>query len=247
MGYRELFVRWFQYGAFLPVFRSHGTDVRREIWKFGEENDVFYKALKAANQLRYQLLPYIYSWAGKCWKDDSTIMRMLAFDFPDDEKALDIKDEYMFGDSILVCPVTAPMYYDVHSKKLDNCAKGRMVYLPLGCEWYDYYTNTKYTGGQNVFTEAPIDRIPLFVKAGSILPMTRSIQSAEELKYTEIDYHVYPGADAEFELYEDDGDGYGYENGNYVIRKLFWDESRRKLFETTDGEQEIRAWVHLPQ
>ena len=247
LGYRELFVRWFQYGAFLPVFRSHGTDVRREIWKFGEENDVFYKALKAANQLRYQLLPYIYSWAGKCWKDDSTIMRMLAFDFPDDEKALDIKDEYMFGDSILVCPVTAPMYYDVHSKKLDNCAKGRMVYLPLGCEWYDYYTNTKYTGGQNVFTEAPIDRIPLFVKAGSILTMTRSIQSAEELKYTEIDYHVYPGADAEFELYEDDGDGYGYENGNYVIRKLFWDESRQKLFEATDSEQEIRAWVHLPQ
>ena len=242
LGYRELFTRWFQYGVFLPVFRSHGTDFRREIWQFGEEGEPFYEALKAAVQLRYRLLPYIYSWAGKVWKDDSTMMRMLAFDFPQDEKALDIKDEYMFGSSILVCPITEPMYYGAHSVPLNVEKKGRLVYLPAGCDWYDFYTDEKYRGGQTVFAQAGLDRIPLFVKAGSILPMARPLQHTGELAETEVEYHVYPGADAEFQLYSDDGDGYGYETGGYTVKNLSWDDAKRELW---DGEgQTIQAALH---
>lgn len=229
LGYRELFVRWFQYGAFLPVFRSHGTDVRREMWAFGEDGDPFYEALKSANRLRYRLIPYLYSWAWKVWKEDSTMMRMLAFDFPNDEKALDIGDEYMLGGSILVCPVTEPMYYGPHSQKLNVSRKGRMVYLPAGCDWYDFHTGEKYAGGRSVFAEAGIDRIPLFVRAGSILPMTRPLQHTGE--QAEIEFYVYPGADAEFTLYEDSGDGYGYESGDCTVRRLVWKDAEQKLLE----------------
>ena len=246
LGYRELFVGWFQYGAFLPVFRSHGTDIRREMWNFGEDGDMFYEALKAANQLRYRLIPYIYSWAGKVWKEDRTMMRMLAFDFADDACAMDVKDEYMLGESILVCPVTKPMYYGVHSRELKVEEKIRKVYLPKGCDWYDFYTDRLYEGGQTIVAEAPIDHIPLFIKAGSILPMTEPLQSTEELKNARVEFHVYPGADAQFHLYEDDGDGYGYEQGEYTIRTLIWQEKQKKLFEQGNERIDIPRKIHVP-
>lgn len=241
MGYRELFTRWFQLGALLPIFRNHGTDVRRELWEFGEPGDMFYDALIAADRLRYQLLPYIYSCAGKVWKDDETIMRLLAFDYIDDAKALLIEDQYLLGPSLMVCPVTYPMYYTHNSKALEGAPKTREVYLPAGSEWYDFWTDEKYAGGQTVSVCADIKRTPLFVKAGSIIPMAgREIEFAEALSDAGIHIHVYPGQDAEYELYEDSGDGYEYEQGGFTSRKMKWIEKEQKLEIQTVNECE---WV----
>lgn len=239
LGYRELFTRWFQMGALLPIFRNHGTDVRRELWEFGESGDMFYDALIAANRLRYRLLPYIYSCAGKAWKEDATIMRLLAFDFMDDAEALLIEDQYLLGPSLMVCPVTYPMYYEKNSKILEGVPKVREVYFPAGSEWYDFWTGEKYEGGQTVSVCADIRRIPLFVKAGSIIPMAgREIEYTDALPDAGIHIHVYPGKDTEYELYEDSGDGYEYEQGCFSIRKIRWNEKEQKLDIQADKECE---------
>jgi alpha-D-xyloside xylohydrolase len=229
LGYRELFVRWFQYGAFLPIFRSHGTDFRREIWKFGEPGDQFYDALIKSNQLRYELMPYIYSLAGSVWKNDDTMLRMLAFDFGEDIKALNIDDQFMFGNNLMVCPVTKPMYYHNNSKPVEGQSKTREVYLPKTTGWYDFWTNCYYEGGQTITVQAPIDKIPLYVQAGSIVPMTQFMQYTDEVPDAPIEMRVYPGKDAEFELYEDEGNSYRYEKGEYAITKLMWSEQDKKF------------------
>lgn len=229
LGYRELFTRWFQYGCFLPLFRSHGTDFRRELKYFGEPGDMFYDALIKINHTRYELIPYIYSLAGRVWKDDYTIIRMLAFDFASDEKAREIDDQYLFGDCLMVCPVTKPMYYDVDSRPVNDTSKTRKVYLPKGENWYDFWTNEYYEGGQTIDAYAPIDRIPVFVKSGSILPMTCFMNYVDEIPDAPIELRVYPGKDARFELYEDEGNGYGYESGYYAITNLIWSEKDQRL------------------
>lgn len=230
LGYRELFTRWFQLGAFLPIFRNHGTDVRRELWAFGEPGDMFYDALIVANRLRYQLLPYIYSCAGKVWEKDATIMRLLAFDFPEDKNVLRIEDQYLFGPAIMVCPVTTPMYYGKKSKVLEGISKTREVYLPEGADWYDFWTDEKYEGGQRISVCADIQKIPLFVKAGSIIPMSgKRIECTQQLSDAGIHIHVYSGKDVVYELYEDAGDGYGYEQGKFSKRKIEWKEREQKL------------------
>lgn len=230
LGYRELFTRWFQMGALLPIFRNHGTDVRRELWQFGEPGDLFYDALITANQLRYQLLPYIYSCAGKVWEEDATIMRLLAFDFADDKRALLVDDQYLFGPSIMVCPVTSPMYYGKKSAVLEGVPKTREVYLPEGADWYDFWTDERYEGGQCISVSADISKIPLFVKAGSIIPMTgKKIECTRELSEAGIHLHIYPGKDAVYELYEDAGTDYGYEQGEFSKRKIEWKEKEQKL------------------
>lgn len=234
-GYGELFVRWYQYGAFLPIFRSHGTDVRREMWLFDYEGDRFYEALVKANRLRYSLLPYIYSWSYRIWKEDQTMMRMLVFDFAEDEKALDISDQFLFGESILVCPVITPMYYEKDSVPLNHPVKTRKVYLPLGAKWYDFYTDTLYEGGQTIEAPAEIDKIPLYIKAGCIIPMMEGVQHTGQMEEKEVIWHVYPGADAAFLLYEDGGDGYGYERGEYALTEVKWIEEDRRFF----GEGQI--------
>lgn len=229
-GYRELFTRWFQLGALLPIFRNHGTDVRRELWEFGREGDMFYDALLEANRLRYRLLPYIYSCAGKVWETDETIMRLLAFDFCHDSNALLIKDQYLLGQSVMVCPVTFPMYYEKRAQKLEQIPKAREVYLPEGTDWYDFRTDQKYAGGQNILVSADIQTIPLFIKAGTILPLSgRVMECTEELQDAGIEIHVYPGRDAVYELYEDAGDGYEYEKGAFTKRKMEWNEAEQKL------------------
>ncbi len=228
LSYRELFARWFQMGAFLPIFRSHGTDVRREVWNFGEPGEMFYDAIVAMNQLRYRLLPYIYSCAGAVWHDDATIMRMLAFDFVSDEVACEIDDQYLFGDSILVCPVTQPMYYVKDSKPV-NKEKKRRVYLPAGADWYDFWTDEFYKGGQWIDADAPIDRIPLFIKEGSIIPMTEVLTSTSQLKEAPIMLHIYAKDAADGKVYEDSGNGYSYEHGEYVYTKLSWNKGDAKV------------------
>ncbi len=226
LGYRELFTRWYQWGAFLPVFRGHGTDCRRELWNCENADVLFYDALIKANKLRYLLMPYIYSAAGHCWLSDGSMIENLAFAFSD-ETVKDIADQYIFGGSIMVCPVTEPMYYLPESRKID-AAKTRKVYLPKDCGWYDFYTNEFYKGGQWIDAAAPIDRIPLYVREGSVIPTAEPALSTEE-QSREIALRVYAGRDAEYLLYEDEFDGYGYENGNYILTELKWDDEKREI------------------
>ncbi len=229
-GYRELFVRWFQLGALLPVFRNHGTDVRRELWEFGACGDIFYDSLLLANRLRYRLLPYIYSCAGKVWEADETMMRLLAFDFAHDQNVYLIKDQFLFGPSIMVCPVTFPMYFEKNSRKLEGVPKSREVYLPEGTDWYDFGTGRRYDGGQTISVSADIREIPLFIKAGSVIPMAEgAIENTEELQEAGLQIHVYPGKDILYELYEDAGDGYLYEEGDFSKRKIKWSDGERRL------------------
>lgn len=231
LGYRELFVRWYQWGSFLPVFRGHGTDCRRELWKFGDTGEPFYEALLAANRLRYELMPYLYSLAGAVWRDDASIMRLLAFDFPEDTKVWDCKNQYMFGKNLMVCPVTTPMYYERNSVKLTGVPETREVYLPAGTGWYDYYTKEYFEGGQTIVCDAPLDRIPLFVREGSILPKAAAARSTAE-QSDALTMEVCGGCDGEFVLYEDAGDGYGYETGEYQCVTLVWKDAEKKLYGT---------------
>lgn len=226
-GYRELYVRWFEFAAFLPMFRSHGTDTPREVWNFGNPGEMFYDALVSTIQLRYRLMPYIYSMAGKVWLKNDTMMRPLLFDFPNDAGAA-LDSEYMFGESLLICPVTDPMYYKRESRKLEK-DKTWNCYLPGGTYWYDFHTEKYYEGGRNVDIQAEIDRIPVFVRAGAIIPMEKQLQYAQEAVDTALEIHIYPGGDGEYELYEDAGDDYGYEEGHYNLISMSWNDEKQEL------------------
>lgn len=235
LGYRELFVRWYQWGAFLPVFRGHGTDCRRELWQFENDGLLFYDALLSVNRLRYELLPYIYSYAGLCWLENQSMMRLLAFVWPEDVIVRNITDQYLFGNEIMVCPVLQPMYYESGSRSLHGTKLSRRIYLPAGNGWYDYWTDTYYEGGQWLDTDAPIDRIPLFIREGSIIPKVGYAQSTEETG-TKLEITVYSGKDTAFTLYEDAGDGYDYEQGKYSVRRLVWTQEKGQL--TVKREEE---------
>ena len=228
LGYRELYVRWFQYGVFLPMFRSHGTDTPREIWNFGEPGEMFYDALLEAIRLRYRLMPYIYSLAGKVYWEDYTMLRSLHFDFPKDETAGKMDSEFMFGGSLLVCPVTKPMYYEKESRPLDE-EKTWKCYLPKGTGWYGLKDGTYYEGGQWTRQKADLSSIPVFVRAGSILPMEQGLTYAQEEKDDALEFHIYPGCDASFTLYEDAGDGYEYEEGRCNRIPLRWKDKEKVL------------------
>lgn len=228
LGYRELFVRWYQWGCFLPIFRGHGTDCRRELWQFGEKGEIFYDALVRINRLRYELMPYIYSQAGKVWLEDASFIRMLPFAFPEDKQVMKISDQYLFGDSIMVCPVTDPMYYDKNSHPLTDVKKSRSVYLPKGQGWYDFWSNQYYEGGQWIEAEADITKIPLFIKEGSIIP-TSTFSNSVCNNGKDIILNIYTGKNASFTLYEDAGDGYAYEKGGYELKKLYWNDDTQAL------------------
>ena len=242
MGYRELYVRWFQYGAFLPVFRSHGTDIRREPWNFGKEGEPFYDALLAANRLRYRLMPYIYSLAGNAWKNDGLIMRPLIYDFPDDIRAGKISSQYMFGPALMVCPVTEPVYYEAGSKEVKDADRHKTVYLPgkNTDKWYDWYTDKCYNGGQEITVEISLDYIPVFVRAGSIIPTTKPSVSTADMEGKDITLLIYAGADGKFEMYEDSGDGYGYENGEYCVTTVYYNDKRQDVSWETSGDMRYR-------
>lgn len=240
MGYRELYVRWFQYGAFLPIFRSHGTDCMREPWHFGGSGEPFYDALRNAAQLRYRLLPYIYSLAGAVWKKDDIMMRPLIYDFPEDTKAAGISGQYMFGPALMVCPVTEPMHYLKNSVPVDALQKEWKVYLPEGADWYDFHTGEKYSGGQEITVELCLDRIPVFVKAGAVIPTMEPGESTVCMEGSDICLWIYTGADGKFELYEDSGDGYGYEQGEYCVTYVSYSDQARKAEWRTEGDVRYR-------
>jgi len=232
-GYRELYVRWFQYGAFLPMFRSHGTHTPREMWRFGEPGDTTYDTLVTFDELRYRLMPYIYSLAGWETHDDYTMYRHLAFDFREDSEVQDITDQFMFGPSLLVCPVTEPMYYEPGgadgSTPIEGKAKAREVYLPASTDWVDFWTGEHYDGGQTIVADAPMEKLPIFVPEGSVIPMGPVVDHTGEQNDEPWQVRVYPGADGAFELYEDAGDGYDYEDGDYATTLLSWDDATDTL------------------
>lgn len=218
--YRELFTRWFQFSAFCPMFRVHGsspdngTGPGKEVWRFGQETQ---KNLVGILNLRYRLLPYIYSISWQVTSHGSTMMRPLVMDFASDPGVLNIGNQYMFGPAIMANPVTTPG------------ATSRSVYLPAGNDWYDFWTGNKKSGGQRIDAAAPIAILPLFVRGGSILPMGPLIQYTGEKPADPLELRVYRGADANFTLYEDEGDGYQYEKGVHAEVPFAWNEAADTL------------------
>jgi alpha-D-xyloside xylohydrolase len=234
--YRELYVRWLQFGTFCPMMRSHGTDAPREIYQFGQKGDKLYDTIEKYINLRYLLLPYIYSASWDVTSNQSTMMRALMMDFSQDKNVLDINDQYMFGKSLLVCPVTKPMYVKdsimgndtIHVEDF-RTIKTKKVYLPNGSDWYDFWTGEKLKGGQTITKETPIDIILLYVRAGSIIPFGPEVQYATEKNWNNLEIRVYPGDNGEFTLYEDENDNYNYEKGMYSTITFTWNDARKTL------------------
>ena len=211
--YPELYTRWFEYGAFQPNFRTHGTRSQNEVWSYGKQAQPI---LEKYLRLRYQLMPYIYSLGHFSHGTGAPFMRGLFMDYGSDPRVTDIGDEYMFGPALLVAPVT------------EQGVTKRTVYLPAGTDWYNYWTNERLKGGQTITADAPIDTLPLFVKAGSILPLGAVIESTNE--HQDIaKLRIYPGADGDFDLYQDDGRTYDYEQGKMEITHLHWSDAKSKL------------------
>jgi alpha-D-xyloside xylohydrolase len=211
--FHELLTRWHQWGVFNPIFRMHAYQTETEPWKYGQTvEDNMRKMLN----IRYRLLPYIYSEAWQVTDHGSTMMRPLVMDFKEDVTALDQPFEYSFGKSFLVAPITEPSVNEWN------------VYLPKSVDWYDFWTGKRVEGGQSIKTEAVLDKIPLFVKAGSIIPLGPFIQYSTE-KSDPIEIRIYPGADGNFTLYEDENDNYNYEKGFYLTIEFKWNESTNTL------------------
>jgi len=230
--YHELYVRWLQFGTFTPMMRSHGTDAPREIYQFGKRGDWSFDAIEKFINLRYQFMPYIYSSAWNVTANSGSFMRPLLSDFVSDKKVQDLNDEYLFGKSVLVAPVLEAMYVSKEDGKTVenfNQVKSRKVYLPKGADWFDFWTGEKLQGGQNVEKAAPIDVMPLYVKAGTILPFGTKVQYAAQTKWDNLEIRIYSGANAEFTLYEDENDNYNYEKGLKSTISMKWDNQSKTL------------------
>jgi alpha-D-xyloside xylohydrolase len=215
--WRELNARWFQFGTFTPLTRVHGEFPHREMWNFGGETSPAYKAELEFDRLRYRMLPYVYSLVGEVTREAGTIMRPLVMDFPADARAHVIADQYMFGPAFLVSPVTTYK------------ARSRLTYLPLGAGWYDFWTGEFFPGGQAIDAPAPFDRMPLYMRTGSIVPFGPELQRTDEKPADPITLFVYAGADGAFTLYEDDGLTYDYEKGAFARIPLRWDDAKDTL------------------
>lgn len=249
--YQELYVRWLQFGVFCPMMRSHGADTPREFFWYGKAGEPVYDALVDAVKLRYSLLPYIYSTAWEVSHRQSTFMRALYMDFLNDKNTWEIGNEYMFGKAFLVAPVLHAQYTPEQkqnilkenegwNKTTNNQvnlslnvdftqSKEMEVYLPSGNKWYNYWTNEDFDGGQKLKIKTSLDRIPLFVRAGSIIPIGPDVQYTNEKKWDNLIINVYPGADGTFTLYEDEGDNYNYESGAYTEIQMKWNDTKRIL------------------
>ena len=249
--FQELYVRWMQYGLFCPVFRSHGADAPREIWQFGKKGEPVYDAIEKQIRLRYRLIPYLYSTAWQVTSNNDSYMRPLFADFASDKKVWNMTDEFMFGRSILACPIVNPQYTEekiirtnemtgwdrqevrsegVKNDKLDfTQTKTATKYLPKGATWYDFWTGKAYKGGRNVTLQTSFDRVPMFVRAGSILPLGPEMQYVGEKSWDNLEVRVYPGANGSFTLYEDEGDSYHYEKGVYSTIPFSWNDKSRTL------------------
>jgi alpha-D-xyloside xylohydrolase len=214
-SYQELYTRWFQFGVFCPIFRTHGhrSNDTNELFSYGPQT----ATLVAYDKLRYRLLPYIYSLAWRVTESDYTIQRPLIMDWRGNQKVRDIGDQFMFGPAILVSPVT------------QAGATDRSLYLPPAAAWYDFWTGEKLGGDRRIQAAAPLDRIPLYVRAGSILPLGPEVEYAEQKTDAPIELRIYQGADSSFNLYDDAGDTYAYEQGAHSIMPLVWNDASRTL------------------
>jgi len=249
--YQELYVRWMQFGLFCPMMRSHGTDVYRELYYYGKPGEPVYDALLSAVKMRYNLMPYIYSTAWQVSKNDDSFMRALVMDFKNDKNTWDNGRQFMFGRSLLVCPVVDPLFTEEKIVKTDeqsgwnksedksgangwqaadwSKSKTYKVYLPAGAKWYDFWTNKIYDGGQTLEADAPISHSPLYVKAGSIVPFGQDLQYVNEKPADKMTLRIYPGANATFTLYEDEGDNYNYLKGAYSEIPIKWNDRSKTL------------------
>jgi alpha-D-xyloside xylohydrolase len=215
--WRELSTRWFEWATFLPLMRVHGQAPAREIWQFGGDTSTAYAAMLKFDRVRYRLLPYIYSLAGMVTQQAGTIMRPLVMDFRTDATARAISDQYMFGPALLVNPVTT---YN---------ARTRSVYLPPAAGWYDLWSGARSAGAQTVSASAPFDAIPVYVRAGSIVPVGPELQYTAQGAFDPLTLFVYTGADGTFTLYEDQGTTYDYEKGMFATIPLTWNDATRTL------------------
>ena len=234
---QELQTRWMQWGTFMPLMRNHcSSPMVSEIYEFGQKGDWAYDAMVDAVKLRYRLLPYIYSMMGEVVQHSGMMMRPLVMDFANDVKARRLNDEYMFGHALLVKPITDPMYTWKDDQKRGHeiypdirQAKAPVsVYLPTSI-WYDFFTGERYEGGRTILRPTPITDMPVYVRAGSIIPFGPDVQYSDEKNWQELEIRVYPGADGKFTLYEDEGDGYNYERGAFTEIPFTWDDSTRTL------------------
>ena len=236
--FQELYVRWMQYALFCPVFRSHGTDAPREIYQFGKKGEPVYDAIEKMIRMRYELLPYIYSMAWQVTHNSQSFMRALSFDFASDKKVWNIPNEFMFGKSVLVAPIDVAQYTpeklldagEANSQHVDfTQIKSIKKYLPAGTTWYDYWTGKSYKGGQTVSLRTVFDQVPIFVRSGSILPFAPVVQYTNGQKWDNLEIRIYPGENATFTLYEDEGDNYNYEKGTYSTIDFTWNDSKHEV------------------
>jgi alpha-D-xyloside xylohydrolase len=211
--YHDLLIRWFEWGAFNPIFRIHGYQSETEPWKYGERVE---EKMRTILNWRYQLLPYIYSTAWQVSKNGYTMMRPLVMDFSADNKATQQPYEYMFGPSMLVAPVTEPG------------VKQRDVYLPKAAGWYNWWNGQAYTGGQSIKADAD-HKIPVFIKAGAIVPVGPQMQYTGQRRADTLNIRIYGGANGSFVLYEDEGDSYNYEKGLYGTTSFVWNDASKTL------------------
>lgn len=249
--FQELSVRWMQFGLFNPMMRSHGADSYRELYYYGKAGEPVYDALLDAIKFRYRLMPYIYGTARKVSTDDDSFMRALFMDFKDDKNTWNNGKQFMFGRSLLVCPVVDPLYTEEKAVKTNEISgwdkqkesltedgwksvdwaemKSYDVYLPAGADWYDFRTGKRFAGGAAISADAPLAYSPLYVKAGSIIPLAEDMQYTSEKPWDYLTLKVYPGENAEFDLYEDEGDNFNYLDGKYSNIRLAWNDKKRTL------------------
>lgn len=235
---QELQVRWMQFGAFCPIMRNHcSSPMVSEIYQFGKPGDWAYDTQREYIELRYRLLPYLYATMADCWRRQGTMMRPLLFDFKNDPQAIRRNDSYMLGRQLLVRPVTDPLYTRLNRDKsgsviVDDVRTASLpvdVYLPAGTRWFDFWDNSIHDGGQTIARQAPIGIMPVFVRAGSILPWGPAVQYSTEQSWETLDLRVYPGADGDFTLYEDEFDTNNYQQGHYSLIPMHWDDAKRTL------------------
>ena len=242
--WRELQTRWYQFGTFCPLYRAHGQFPLREVWNIAPSDHPAYKSIVYYNRMRYRLMPYIYSLAGRAWLYGSTIMRGLVMDFTEDSVARDISDQYMFGPSLMVCPV------------YEYGATSREVYLPEGRIWYDYYTDSVYWGGQTIEADAPYERIPLFVPSGAVLISGNDVNYAGEGRTDVITLDLYGGSDGRFMFYEDDGTSNAYKNGDFSVIPISFTEDEHACvinigringnYKAFRGKRIFKVRYHMP-
>lgn len=249
--FKELYVRWLQMGTFLPMMRSHGADVRREIYEFGEKGEPVYDAIEDAIRLRYSLLPYIYSTSWGVTSQRESIIRPLVADFASDKETWNRGDQFLFGKSLMAAPVIEARYTPEHISNIDEnsgwdrkesadpsaatlavdfmATRQSEVFFPKGSAWYDFFSGEKYEGGRTIMRDTDIKTIPLYAKAGSIIPLGPDVQYATEKPWDKLEIRVYGGSDGDFVLYEDEFDNYNYEKGLYTTIPFHWDDKNRTL------------------